>query len=267
VVDVTNVRAVGPNGDELDAEATGARTATFQTAGQGRHYLEVEFRTAAGNTGTLTHRVKAASVDQSMPPGVRLKDTPFGTMAVVGDGFESGAVEMSNGGTQIDVTAQVPADGDAPASMHLYAHALSMPPSTTMNIDVVRGDAQERIQRNVEVTAHLPALTSENAVLYRGSDAMPREGEGRIADVVTTDDETTITTVTDADGEVSIETNNNPGPLDRMGWWLDRNSPDFSLGLFQSTAPVIPLDIGTPTWDGPVATPAASASLPTPATA
>jgi len=108
VTNITSVRAVAPDGSTLDTTTDGPATATFTTAGEGRHYVEVTFETASGETGTLTHRIAAGETDQAMPPGVRIKDTPFGTIAVVGDGFESGSVDVQQGGGQIDVTAQIP---------------------------------------------------------------------------------------------------------------------------------------------------------------
>jgi len=239
VMNITNVRAVAPDGTELDTSTDGPQTATFTTSGEGRHYVEVEFQTASGGQGTLTHRIAAADVDQDMPPGVRVKQTPFGTLAVVGDGYEAGSVEVSNGGQQIDVTAQVGADADAPARTHLYAHGADLPPTSTLSVDIVRGDQQRAVQRHIEVTAHLPAISSDKATLYRGDDALPREGEGKLASVSTSADETTIVTVTDARGSLQLETNSNPGRFERISWWIDRNTPDFSLGIL-GQVPVLP---------------------------
>ncbi len=267
ISNITDVRAVSPDGEELDTSTEGADTATFTTDGEGRHYVEVEFETASGEEGTLTHRIAAGESDRAMPPGIRVKDTPFGTLAVVGDGYESGAVEVSNGGQNIDVTAQVGADEDAPARTHIYAHGADLPPTSTLSVDIVRGDQQRAVQRHVEVTAHLPAIRSEKATFYRGDDALPREGEGKLADVSTSSDETTIVTVTDARGSLELKTNSNPGFLERGEWWIDRNTPDISLGVL-GQIPVLPtvpvpdlttiLDMGpmqvaapAPTIDGP----------------
>ena len=73
------------------------------------------------------------------------------------------------------------------------------------------------------------------------------------------DDETTIVTVTDARGSLQLETNSNPGLSERIGWWLDRNTPEFSLGILQVPGlPTVPLDVsGAIGWVGPPqATPA-----------
>jgi len=269
VAEITDVRAVSPDGEELDTSTEGADTATFTTDGEGRHFVEVEFETASGEEGTLTHRIAAGEDDRAMPPGIRVKDTPFGTVAVVGDGYEAGSVDISNGGQTIDVTAQVGSDEDAPARTHLYAHGTDLPPTSTLNVNIVRGDQQRAVQRHVEVTAHLPAIRTENAVLYRNGEALPRDGEGKLADVSTSSDETTIVTVTDARGSLELETNSDPGLIERGEWWIDRNTPEFSLGVL-GQLPVLPtvpmpdltavIDTGpiqvaapAPTIDGPSA--------------
>ena len=270
ITNITNARAVGPNGNDLETTTEGADTMTFTTAGEGRHYVEVTFQTASGEEGTLTHRIAAGETDQAMPPGIRIKDTPFGTIAVVGDGYESGSASTSNGGTQLDVAAQIGADADAPARTHLYAHATDLPPSASLNVNIVRGEDQRAVQRHVEVTAHLPAITSETPTLYRGDSALPRDGEGQIASVTTSADETTIVTVTDASGSLQLQTNSNPGIVERAQWWIDRNTPEFSLGVLGQlpAPPTLPLDVsGALGWVGPVqaATPAPTIDTPTPA--
>ncbi len=248
ISNITNVRAVGSDGEELDTSTEGANTATFTTSGEGRHYVEVEFETASGEEGTLTHRIAAGDTDQAMPPGIRVKDTPFGTVAVVGDGYEAGSVDISNGGQNIDVTAQVGADEDAPARTHLYAHGTNLPPTSTLSVDIVRGDQKRAVQRHVEVTAHLPAIRSDNPTLYRNGEALPRDGEGKLADVSTSSDETTIVTVTDARGSLELKTNSNPGRLERLDWWLDRNTPEVSLGVLGQlpALPTVPVPDLTP---------------------
>jgi len=95
-------------------------------------------------------------------------------------------------------------------------------------------------------------MTSENAILYRSDDPLPREGEGRIGDVSTTADETTITTVTDANGQLVLETNNDPGLIERTQWWIDRNLNVPSIP-FVGQIPAVPLpDVsGALGWVGP----------------
>jgi len=166
------------------------------------------------------------------------------------------------------VTAQIGADEDAPARTHLYAHSTDLPPTSTLNVNIVRGENQRAVQRHVEITAHLPAITSENPTLYRNEEALPRNGEGQLASVSTSSDETTIVTVTDARGSLELQTNSNPGLSERISWWIDRNSPEFSLGILQVSfslgilqvpLPTVPLpDVsGAVGWVGPPqATPA-----------
>jgi len=245
VTDITSARAVAPDGTELNTTVEDSRTARFTTHGAGTHYVEITFETASGKQGTLTHRIAAGDADQAMPPGIRLKNTPFGTVAVVGDGFKTGSVDVRNGGTSIDVTAQVSANDDAPAQTHLYAHGMNLPPTSTLSMNIVRGEEQRAVQRHVEVTAHLPVIASGNAVLYRGEDALPRSGEGDLASVSTSGDETTIVTVTNSRGSLQLKTNNNPGLDERIGWWIDRNTPEFSLGLIGQLRPPLtrPLDL------------------------
>ncbi len=270
VANIIDVRAVAPDGTELATSTSGADTATFTTSGEGRHYVEVTFETASGEQGTLTHRIAAGNVDQAMPPGIRIKDTPFGTVAVVGDGYEAGSVDTANGGQQIDVTAQIGADEDAPARTHPYAHGTDRPPTSTLNVNIVRGENQRAVQRHVQVTAHLPAITTENAVLYRNGEALPREGEGQLASVSTSADETTIVTVTDARGSLELTTNSNPGIVERGEWWIDRNTPEFSLGILGQlpAPPTLPLDVsGALGWVGPVQAAAPAPTIDTAAAA
>jgi len=51
VTEITDVRAVSPDGEELDTSTEGADTATFRTDGEGRHYVEWSSRPPAARRG------------------------------------------------------------------------------------------------------------------------------------------------------------------------------------------------------------------------
>ncbi|ELZ96597.1 hypothetical protein [Haloferax sulfurifontis] len=233
---VVSAEAYGPNGQTLATTVNNSTgEVTFQTGGQGVHTARLTFEDFEGRQHVLPVRVKAASADRDRPTGIRAVETPFGTIAQVGDGLESGAVDVDSSGA-VSFTAQVGQGDDVPNVVHVYDSGLSVSSDSTRTVRVVRGDDRESVNRHVEVVYHTAAL-NDNALLYRGdSQPITRDASTRFGEVSGSSSSTTISSWTDADGELSLRINNNPGTLDRVRHWIAVRTADINVPFVGTVA-------------------------------
>ncbi|RDZ49993.1 hypothetical protein C5C07_19715 [Haloferax sp. Atlit-4N] len=239
---IVGAEAFGPNGQTLSATVNNSTgEVTFQTNGQGVHTARLTFEDFEGRQHVLPVRIKAAAADRDRPTGIRAVDTPFGTIAQVGDGLENGAVDVDSSGAVV-FTAQAGQDGDLPNVVHVYDSGLSVAPDSTRTVRVVRGDDRESISRHVEVVYHTAAL-NDDALLYRGdSQPITRDASTRFGDVSASSSSTTISSWTDADGELTLSINNNPGAVDRLRHWVAVRTADIDIPFIGTVAvaPAVP---------------------------
>jgi hypothetical protein len=231
---LTAVTVYGPDGTQIDANITSSRAARFTTAGAGVHHVRATYTNLDGDQFTTTFRVKAGSQGLALPASVRVVESPTGTYALVGDGLESGDVTVQQGGAQTSIVAQIPEGGDVPSKVRVHTEGLSAPPTSTLHVQVVRGDEGEPVSRNVRVEVYGAALP-DDALLYRNGDPLPRGDSPR--GIVNASDGGTarITTYTAADGSVTIETNSDPSWWDRVQYRYARTLPE----LFSVAAPPV----------------------------
>jgi hypothetical protein len=237
---VTGATVYGPSGQTLSTTIKPDGTVQFQTANTaGRHIVRVQFEDINGHSYVLPIRLKA-SENINRPPGVRLSETPFGTVAIVGDGLEAGSVDVS--ADAVEITAQIEAGSDAPPVLHVYESGATVPADATRTIRVVRGEEQASINKKVGIVLHTAALT-ENAIVERGEDQpITRSGETRYGVIQSTSGGTTIRTFTQADGSVEVHVNNDPSSLERLFYWLDVQTASLTDGLpfLSLTPPTLP---------------------------
>jgi hypothetical protein len=219
VTSVDSITAYAPDGTEVDANVTGARTATWNTSGAGVHVVKATFATDSGQQATVTYRVEAGQQDQAMPGAIRAMDSPLGTIALTGDGLDGGEIDTEAGGSQVNVLANV---GDSvPPKVHVYTAGASVAPSTDITVRLVRGPNDEAVSRQVPVTLHLAASPADSAIAYANDAALPREGENPSGRVTQTAGSTTIESYTDSSGVLTIQTEASPGLLARLNYVID----------------------------------------------
>ncbi|WP_373189976.1 S8 family serine peptidase [Halolamina sp.] len=243
ITNITTVEAFGPDGSTVTTSVTGKRTGSLATNGKGVHMARVTFETADGQTGTVTVRLAASNVDRKLPPGIQVRESPFGTFALVGDGFEAGDVEVEPGGSRITVTGQIPEDGEAPNTVHVYTSAVSLPSDSVVNIRVVRGADGQAVTKHVPVSVHMSAFELAESTAYRGGDAIPLPGGNSAGNVTVNGSEVLVDTYTDENGELTLSTNTNPGIVDRVRYRVDLFVGQIevpSTGLGVAAVPPLP---------------------------
>jgi hypothetical protein len=220
---VTGATVYGPSGSTVatidEANVTDGTTFNFSTTGKGRYWIESTVRGVDGGEYTVPFSISAGDVDKQRPPGIRAKSGPLGTYAVVGDGFDSGAVRTTAAG-DVEVTGVVSQDADIPSRVHIYLSALEASRDSSVSVRLTRGQNRESINEHVYVTVHGQSLT-ENALVYRGEEQpLTRDASTQYGRVSMPANGTVIETYTEANGEVSVRTINDPTRVDRVFHWF-----------------------------------------------
>ncbi|QLH83406.1 carboxypeptidase-like regulatory domain-containing protein [Halosimplex pelagicum] len=243
-IDLEAVSVVGPDGAEVPSTINGTRTLQFTTNGSGAYAVRSVFSTPNGANHTLTQYVEAGSSSVEMKPGVRVETTPFGPTAVVGDGLTDGGVELSEGGTAIDVVAMVPAESEAPDALDVHLSALSLPPDSTVSVRLAKGAAEQSIGKHVETTVHFGGL-GDGTLLYRNGEPLP--DDSTLGEVIRGAGSSTIKTHTDDQATLEIERNADPSIWNQISYQVATAIPDFSLGLQLGGLPLGGLGAGPST--------------------
>jgi hypothetical protein len=230
---MTSAKVYAPDGTALPTTISDGRTVKFSTAGAGAHTIEAKFATTDGETWTVTQRLRAGDADRNLPPGIRLSETPYGTVAVTGDGFSGGSVDVASGGQSVTVTGKLPVDTEVPSKpVHVYTTGADLAPDSDITVRVVRGEDETSIQQHKRVIMHLPAMTDSGSsgllsvlgsgqnTYWRNGQALP-VGESDQGVVRQSNGSLVIETYTDEQGEVSISTNNNADALEYWQYQVD----------------------------------------------
>ena len=224
-----SVRVFDPAGGEIVANTTGGRTAQFTTNGSGTYHIEAVYSNLDGYNFSTTFQVVAGQQDQNMPASMRVVESTIGTYALTGESLDAGAVEIENGGSDVTVFARIPNASDPPGRLHVYTHAVTLPPDSSLDVHVVRGAERRAVQQTVGVTIHTASLPDDAYVYRMGSQPLPAESQTRFGSVTEQGGHTVIQTYTDENGHVSVNTNANPGWLDRVQWLWRTYVPEVSL--------------------------------------
>lgn len=227
---VKNVTAYGPKGNEVPAVITGRETVAVETDGAGAYSLRVTVTNPAGKEFVITPRFLAGETDYSLPPGLRVVESPLGTYAVVGEGLSNGRVKMENGGSRLILTATQEA-GARVGQLETYTTGVSTPPSTELVLRVEHQNGS-LVQRHVKTTVHMQSI-SDSGIAWRFNDPLPEDG-AVYGKATTKGGQTKIETYTNENGELAITTNSDPGIVERIEYevktilpWL--NSPGEGL--------------------------------------
>jgi hypothetical protein len=208
---------------------TNGRTAEFTTEGEGTYHVEAVYSNLDGDRFTTTFQLTADDTARNMPAGVRIAESTIGTYALTGDGLDSGSVELTEGGSKVTVFAVVQNDTDVPNQLHVYTHGVSLPPDSTLNVNVVRGTDRRAVSETVGVSLHM-ASVPEGAYVYRNDgQPLPDDEQTQYGKVERQSDQTVIRTYTDDDGTVSVETQSNPGWWAKAVWTWRTTVPGLAL--------------------------------------
>lgn len=214
-------------------------TGGFDTNGTGVYHVELTFNDTDGNQFSEVVRITAESQDDKYPPTMFAASGPTGDYAVVGDGLQSGQIEVQDGGSTVSVSAVIQDSADNPGQVDVYMDSIDTNPNVVTEFSVVRGDRKEGVSTQTGVMMHVDSL-SENAVIYQGdSRPIPRTGATQYGRVDVRANGTTIETFTDEDGTVSVETINNPGWGDRALYRVRLELAEFGITAPLSTAPAV----------------------------
>lgn len=237
---VTAAEVYAPNGTQLNSSAVSSDSFNFTTAGPGIHTLKMTINSDGGRTYTETVRVRASPTDRDYPPSIRPVSGPLGMYVLAGDGLSGGTVDVQTAGEQADVVARLPAGEHSPADVHVYTESANLAPDATIDVSVVKGSADESVQKHVGVVVHTQNLDEgNNPIAYRvtsdGKQPITEDGT-QYGTINYRDDGAAIKTYTESDGQVEIRTINDPTLVQR-GFYLYRVNvgpvvPDIPLASF-----------------------------------
>lgn len=219
-VTVQEASVLGADGDDVNASLEGERV-TFDTDGAGVHTVVLSLE-HGGHEYQVVERLEAVETSRSDPPTVRVSDGVAGEYAVVNGELEHGEVAVAPG--EIDVTAVAEAD-DVPGSVHVQPESVLEGSAYDVSVSVEEpGDGP--VRSHVETVVHFPAsyYDSDETITWRNNDPVTFEGETRFGDVqprpVDGDAERKVVfTYTDERGELALETDSDPGVVDRVRHW------------------------------------------------
>ncbi|QIO25418.1 YncE family protein [Haloarcula sp. JP-L23] len=220
---VQNVTVYDAEGTKLNTTLVDDDTARFTTNGEGVHHARVTYTNGGGDQFVTAIRLEADGTSRNLPSGIRMQQSPVGTYAVTGEAFESGRVEVQNGGGTINVLGQLPdKKDDVPGTVHVYTHGVSRAPDATTNIAVVRGDSEKAVNKNVRVQLHTESM-ADSTLVYREagdeSDPLPTSETAKGL-TIKRDTNATVKTYTGDNGRVGVRTVSNPGPVQRATYWV-----------------------------------------------
>jgi hypothetical protein len=245
ITNVSSVDITGPEGSNITPTIDG-QNVEFVTNGGGVHTARVTFETSDGRSHVFTQQLVAGEQNIPMPPAIRVSSTPYGRVAVVGDGLETG--EVSVDGEEIGIVGTLNSDDDLPNDpIHIHLTDADLPQSADATVRLTRGSDQEAVSAHVPIVVHLTGLpdpdSDQRTTIYRDDQALPRTGENRWGEVQNNGTATTIRTITDQEGSVTITTTANAGIVDYWSYRVDLFVPDdFPVVTFQPA----PLMAATP---------------------
>jgi len=222
---VEAIDVIGPNGNALDTRTTSDGVQEFTTAGAGTHDVEVTFSDTGGQNFTTAFPLQAATVDRSMEPGIRVRESYLGTYALTGDGLEGGSIDRASDGSEVSLAGKVDAD-DVPGTVHVYTHGLSLSDDSTISLSLLRAENERQLGQAARVTWHGPSIGTEGLAWRRAAgeaQALP-EDDGSLGWLNASSTQTRVTTVTDDTGSVTIRTIANPSYWEEIEHWVDRQA-------------------------------------------
>jgi hypothetical protein len=248
------------DGAKINASNDGGLSASFTPEKTGEHVVRLTYNTSEGDGPFVeTIRVQVRESPDDYPARVYARNGNLGVFAVAADQVDDAAVEIEQSGGTLDVTGMV-APGSAVNELHVHVEDAPSPPEQDVTVRVVEGDdfaTATSIGRHAGVYVHGREL-ADGAILYRkgtGSDEskrpITRDGDTRGGEIKADDDGGDVVhSYAGKNGEVTIDVNNDPGRFDRLAYWWNVRTDDWSV-----------LTIFPPIFDGGATGASSSASI------
>jgi len=235
--ELDSVDVYDPDGNLLEVRRTGEQ-ARFLTQGSGNYRIRMNYESRAGDQFQKQIRLRAGDQSPSLPPTIRMTRDTSGPFAIAADGFRSVDLDQTNNGNDLELSATIPGDAQAPDEIHIHPNEVQSGDETALALSVLRGTSETQIREHMGVTVHDTRFDTEEAIVYRNDNQpITIEGETRYGDVTERDDgdRHLINSYTDADGVVSISRTNDPGIVESIIHRVRVSSPvDFDSLLSTS---------------------------------
>lgn len=223
---VTGATVFSPSGTEVaTSNISGGDTFAFDTTSAGRYVVRVQMVTTEGASFVESFRLSASSTSRDRPASVRAMSGPTGTYALVGDGVEDGRVEQTDAGDTLELVAQLDAKADIPARAHVYLSSVQPGRTSDVTLRFVRGEDERALNRTVGVTVHSKRV-GESAILYRDGRPITVSGT-QFGQFVRQSDGTVVSTYTDDDGTITLQTVNAPTLWEQVKFQFQKYVPGF----------------------------------------
>ncbi|SDL08702.1 hypothetical protein [Natronorubrum texcoconense] len=212
---VEAVEVFDPDGEQLDVDLRDdEERASFETNGEGEHYVRAQIESDTGEAFTKTFSIRALESERSDYPTVRAETgTGDELFAIVGDGLRDAEISVDD--DRVGISAIVPS-GDTPSRLDVKADPAMDRHTNTIDIRVLEGSDERTIDTSVETVLHFDSL-DEDAAIWRGGTAWfrgePMEvGEtSRYGEVIERDNgKVVIRTFTEGDGSLEMYVNSDP---------------------------------------------------------
>jgi len=218
-VSVVDATVYAPDGTTVTSTVSNGEV-EFTPSKVGAHSIRITMQDGSNNNFTETVGVVADDASHNYPPSIKVVDGTTGQYVVAGDGLNDAAVDTSNNGQSVSVTGLVTKNADI-NQMHVYLEGASLADGT-VSVKMLEGtdiNVAESMDTRIGVYIHTSSL-KDNAVVYReGDDPIPAGEELKGGTRSHNDQNTVIKTYTDANGQINVDINNDPGRIEST--WFD----------------------------------------------
>jgi len=235
---IQNVDVTGPDGQTV-ATTLDNGEASFTTAGEGRHTVALTYSNGDGQTFTERVDIEAIGADIDQPATVRAQQGIGGPYALTGDDLTGGEIQTSQGNSQVTAIGQIGAGEDPPSTIHTHVTTLDTPRRAAITTRITQAPDDTTVRQRTTVITHLNDV-GDDAHIYRRVDGelQPITAEGNQYGSVSTQNGTTVSTYSSADGEVTVEYVSNPTLVEDVQWRVQN---------IQERVPSLPFTVATPT--------------------
>ena len=228
----------GPTGQAVTTTLDNGE-ATFTTAGTGPHTVDVTYSNGDGQIFTERVDIEAIGADIDQPATVRAEQGIGGPYALTGDDLTGGEIQTSQGNSQVMAIGEIGPGEDPPSTVHTHVTTLDTPRRAAITTRVTQAPDDTVVRQRTTVITHLNDV-GDDAYIYRRVDGelQPITDDGNQYGSVSTQNGTTVSTYSSADGEVTIEYVSNPTFGEDIQWRIER---------FEESLPNLPFTVGAPT--------------------
>jgi hypothetical protein len=225
---LTNVSAIGPDGSSIGTSSIeDGRRLSFTTNGEGVHTLRLTAETTNGEEVVIPVRVKAVGREVDQSPTLSVKESAVGEYVLTSGEFERAEVSTENARQQVTVTAQLPSGDEVPNEVDVHLEEIATPSSSSVSVQLVRGESEESVSQHVPVQIHMSA-TTDDVLLWRNGNAVSRDG-GQWGKAELQGDQLVLKTYTDSNGDLEISKENDPGLIASVSHGFSRLTQSFAL--------------------------------------